>query len=310
MTLHTSKLMYQVQIALLPGFLATAYYFGPGIVFNVASAMLFALLCELIALRLRGIPATTARDGSALLTGALIGLALPPYLPVWMILVACIFAIIFAKHFYVGLGQNLFNPAMVGFAVLIISFPLAMSDWPVPSNAALTSMVDGISGATPLDEFKFRGAITVEEYWQKFGSSNWTAWFVINAGFLIGGLYLLFIKACNWIAPAAMLTTLALLSLWFFDGGSSDSFGSPLFHLFSGATMMGAFFVVTDPVTSPDSPRGQALFGIGIGSLTFIIRSSGAYPEGIAFAILLMNGCSPLIDYIEYRIKPQLRGNQ
>ncbi len=305
--MNTSNLMYQVQIALLPGFLVTTYYFGPGVVVNVASAMLFALLSEIIALKLRGVSLATARDGSALLTGALIGLALPPYLPVWMVLVACIFAIIFAKHFYGGLGQNLFNPAMVGYAVLIISFPLAMSSW--PALPISTSLLDGFSGATPLDEFKFRGALTVEEYWQKFGNSNWTAWFVINVGFLIGGLYLLYIKACTWMAPTAMLATLALLSLLFFDGGSSDSLGSPLFHLFSGATMMGAFFVVTDPVTSPDSIWGQALFGIGVGLLTFIIRSAGAYPEGIAFAILLMNGCSPLIDYIEYRVKPQLSGN-
>ena len=310
MTLHTSHLMVQVQFALLPGFLATTYYFGPGIILNVASAMLFAIFSELIALKARGVSLRTAKDGSALLTGALIGLALPPFLPVWMILVASIFAIIFAKHFYGGLGQNLFNPAMVGYAVLILSFPLAMSNWPAPSNSVLPSMVDGYTAATPLDEFKFRGAITVEEYWQKFGNSNWSAWFVINAGFLVGGLYLLLIRACNWIAPTGMLVTLALLSLLFFDGGSSDSLGSPLFHLFSGATMMGAFFVVTDPVTSPDSPRGQALFGIGVGSLTFIIRSAGAYPEGIAFAILLMNGSSPLIDYIEYRIKPQLSGHQ
>jgi len=302
--------MYKVQLALLPGFLATTYYFGPGVILNVAFAMLFALIAELVALKLRGVPLRTASDGSALLTGALIGLALPPFLPIWMILVACILAIIFAKHFYGGLGQNLFNPAMVGYAVLIISFPLAMSNWPVPSISASAAMVDGFSGATPLDEFKFRGTLTVEEYWQKFGSSNWSVWFVINVGFLIGGLYLLYIKACTWIAPTAMLVTLALSSLFFFDGGSADSFGSPLFHLFSGATMMGAFFIVTDPVTSPDSIWGQALFGIGVGLLTFIIRSAGAYPEGIAFAILLMNGCSPLIDYVEYRVKPQLSGGQ
>jgi H+/Na+-translocating ferredoxin:NAD+ oxidoreductase subunit D len=301
--------MYRVQLALLPGLLATAYYFGPGIILNVLLAMLFALLLELVALKFRGASLSIARDGSALLTGALIGLALPPCLPFWMILLACIFAIIIAKHFYGGLGQNLFNPAMVGYAVLIISFPLAMSDWPVPSLSASASMVDGLSGATPLDEFRFRGALTVEEFWQTRSADNWNAWFAINAGFLAGGLYLLYSRVCNWVAPVAMLVTLAFLTLFFFDGGSSDSLGSPLFHLFSGATMMGAFFIVTDPVTSPDSRRGQALFGAGVGLLTFIIRSKGAYPEGMAFAILLMNGTSPLIDYFEYRMKPQTGSN-
>ena len=127
----------------------------------------------------------------------------------------------------------------------------------------------------------------------------------INMGFLVGGLYLLFTGACTWKAPVSMLATLSILSLVFFDGGSSESLGSPLFHLFTGATMMGAFFIVTDPVTSPDSQRGQIIFGIGVGLLTFIIRVTGAYPEGFAFAILLMNGCSPLIDYIEFRLKPE-----
>jgi len=232
----------------------------------------------------------------------LIGLALPPSLPIWMILAGCLFAIIFAKHFYGGLGQNLFNPAMVGYAVLIISFPLAMSNWPLPA----TSLVDGISGATPLDDFKFRGVLSVKEYWQAADGNNWSAWSVINASFLLGGVYLLYIKACTWVAPCTMLGTLALLALFFFDGGSPESLGSPLFHLFSGATMIGAFYIVTDPVTSPDSVRGQAIFGVGVGLLTFIIRTTGAYPEGIAFAVLLMNGCSPLIDYIEYRVTPGL----
>lgn len=309
--------MFRVQIALLPGFLALTYFYGAGIILNVAFAMLFCLIFELTALKFRNIPLTTAKDGSALLTGALLGLALPPYLPIWMILVGCVFAIIFAKHMYGGLGQNLFNPAMVGFAVIIISFPLAISHWPAPETITYSSidalriklgspMIDGFTGATPLDEFKFRGALTVDEFWNKHGSDHWADWMKVNIAFLMGGLYLLYSKSCTWRAPVTMLVTLGSLSLAFFDGGSSESLGSPIFHLFTGATMMGAFFIVTDPVTSPDSNWGQIIFGFGVGLLTFIIRSAGAYPEGIAFAVLLMNGCSPLLDYIEFRIKPEL----
>ena len=313
--------MIRVQLALVPGFLLLAYFYGAGIVLNVAFAMLFSLLIEFAALKFRDLPLSTAKDGSALLTGALLGLALPPYLPLWMIFTGCVFAIIFAKHIYGGLGQNLFNPAMVGYAVLIISFPLALSDW--PATESITSspidtlgiklglpnpgslIIDSYTGATPLDEFKFRGSLTVDEFWNKFGSDHWSIWMKVNIGFLVGGLYLLFTGACTWKAPLSMLATLGILSLVFFDGGSSESLGSPLFHLFTGATMMGAFFIVTDPVTSPDSQHGQIIFGIGVGLLTFIIRVTGAYPEGIAFAILLMNGCSPLIDYIEFRLKPE-----
>ncbi len=334
--LNTRNLMFRVQIALLPGCLVLAYYYGAGIILNVAFAMLFSLLVELIALKSRALPLTTVKDGSALLTGALLGLALPPYLPLWMILVGCLFAIIFAKHMYGGLGQNLFNPAMVGYAVLIISFPLAISNWPAPemtthspidalniklnstgpaslasgAQASRTQKIDSFTGATPLDEFKFRGSLTVDEFWNKFTAESWSVWMKINLGFLIGGLYLIYTRSCTWKAPVSMLATLGALSLVFFDGGSSNSLGSPVFHLFTGATMMGAFFVVTDPVTSPDSVWGQIVFGIGVGLLTFVIRSSGAYPEGIAFAILLMNGCSPLIDYIEFRLKPELSRHQ
>jgi electron transport complex protein RnfD len=313
--------MIRTLLALLPGLLILAYFYGAGIVLNVLFAMLFSLLIEVAALKFRNLPLNTATDGSALLTGALLGLALPPYLPLWMLLTGCVFAIIFAKHIYGGLGQNLFNPAMVGYAVLIISFPLALSDWPATESITYSpmdtlsiklglptvgsNMIDSYTGATPLDEFKFRGALTVDEFWNKFGSDHWLIWMKVNFGFLLGGLYLLYAGVCNWKAPVSMLATLCMLSVVFFDNGSSESLGSPLFHLFTGATMLGAFFIVTDPVTSPDSSRGQIIFGIGVGLLTFIIRVTGAYPEGFAFAILLMNGCSPLIDYIEFRIKPK-----
>lgn len=312
--------MVRVLLALIPGFLLMAYSFGPGVIINVGLAMLFCTGFEAMMLGLTRKPLRVLTDGSALVTGALLGLALPPYLPVGYLLIGCLFAMVLAKHTYGGLGRNLFNPAMVGFAVLIVSFPLAMSTWPDPGHRladpllvfsvklhngdALPVLIDGISRATPLDEFKFRGALTVAEFWDQFGPENARAWLYINLGFLFGGLYLVYSGVCHWRAPTAMLFTLAALSLPGYDYGSSASTGTPFMHLFSGATMLGAFFIVTDPVTSPNSTSGQWVFGVGVGILTYVIRVTGAYPEGIAFAILLMNGASPLIDHIEFRLRP------
>ena len=308
----TPQLMQQFLLALIPGSIAMLVVFGPGVAVNIIVAVLAAVALEFFALKVRGLPTTNLLDGSAVATAMLLALTLPPLLPLWMIVVGVAFAILLAKHAYGGLGHNLFNPAMVGFAVLIISFPMAMSRWLPPfddmSFLQLLSiklgapLVDAVTMATPLDDFKFRSAVTHDEYWTSIKNGHWQAWMIINMGFLISGLYLLYKRITRWHAPVAMLATLALLSALFFDGGSSNSLGSPLFHLFSGATMLGAFFIVTDPVTSPDFRRGQLIFGIGVGVLTFIIRSIGAYPEGLAFAILLMNGVTPLINYVEFRL--------
>ena len=303
--------MQQFLYALVPGTIVMVYFFGSGVVINVAFSVIFALLFELVAVRARGLPAQTLFDGSAVATAILIGLALPPLIPVWILAIAVGFAIVLAKHVYGGLGHNLFNPAMVGYAVVIVAFPLAMTHWASPhydipiaqvlgvKNGA--PLADGITMATPLDQYKFRGAVTNDEFWTPELTNNFHAWLTINVTFLLSGFYLIYRRICKWHASVAMLTSLALLSLLFYDNGSSESLGSPLFHLFSGASMMGAFFIVSDPVTSPDSVRGQLIFGTGVGILTFIIRSIGAYPEGLAFAILLMNGATPLINYLEFR---------
>lgn len=310
--------MLEVLGALIPGVIALIWFFGAGVLINLFVAVVASVTFEAIALQARQRPLATLFDGSAAVTGALLGLALPPLLPVWMIIVGCLFAIIFAKHLYGGLGQNLFNPAMAGYAVMIIAFPLAMSVWPAPSSLASSPMdivslvqiklgapvADGITMATPLDTFKFRGAMTVEEIWSRtngFGEVSGVGWQWINFAFLAGGLYLIYRNPNAWIAPLAMLASLTIASALFYDGGSSQSQGSPLFHLFGGATMMAAFFIVTDPVTSPNSPRGQLIFGVGVGLITFLIRSTGGYPDGIAFAILLMNAASPLIDHLQWR---------
>ncbi|MDG2070716.1 MAG: RnfABCDGE type electron transport complex subunit D [Pseudomonadales bacterium] len=308
----TPRLMQQFLLALIPGSLAMLYVFGPGVAVNIFVAVVAAVGLEFFALKVRGLPPANLLDGSAVVTGLLLALALPPLLPIWMIVVGVAFAILLAKHVYGGLGHNLFNPAMIGFAVLIVSFPLAMSRWAPPltdvnflqlmSIKLGAPIFDAVTMATPLDDYKFRSAVTNDEYWTLAKNGKWQAWMIVNVAFLISGLYLLYKRICRWHAPVAMLATLAILSALSFDSGSSNSLGSPLFHLLSGATMLGAFFIVTDPVTSPDSTRGQLIFGIGVGVLTFIIRSFGAYPEGLAFAILLMNGVTPLINYVEFRL--------
>jgi electron transport complex protein RnfD len=222
---------------------------------------------------------------------------------------------LFGKHLYGGLGHNPFNPAMVGYAALIVSFPLLMSHWPSPGAApawidvinvkfspllsSATGSVDMLSGATALDSFKFRGALTIAEAWQAdagFGVFAGIGWEWINGGFLLGGIYLLATRVIPPMAPLGMLAGLTICAVLFYDSGSSQSLGSPLFHLFSGATMLGAFFIVTDPVSSPDTKRGLWLFGLGVGVIVFIIRSIGAYPDGVAFAVLLMNALVPLLD--------------
>lgn len=292
--------MQIVLLALLPGLIVTTYFLGTGVLVNVGVSIATAMVTEAMILTIRKADLLTLTDCSAIVTGLLLGLALPPSLPIWMVITGCAFAVIFGKHLYGGLGQNLFNPAMVGYAVLIISFPLAMSTWPIIQGGA----IDGISSATPLDTFKFRGAYTIDEIWTAgngFALVAGAGWQWINLAYLAGGLGLIYFKVARWQAPAAMLIALSLLAIIFYDNGSSQSLGSPLFHLFSGGTMLVAFFIVTDPVTAPGSNLGLYIYGAGIALITFIIRSIGAYPDGFAFAVLLMNALTPLIDQVRLR---------
>ena len=305
--------MHITLLALLPGFAVFAWHFGIGVLLTVALASLTAVIGEALVLKLRSRPLNSLADGTAVLTGALLGLCLPPLLPFWMVAIGAGFAVVFGKHLYGGSGNNVFNPAMVGFAMLIISFPLAMSHWPAPfSTDAATSFTtklntsaaqehyDGITAATPLDAYKFRIASTNDEFFSVSGTqeTNWQTWASINLAFLMGGLFLLYRKLIPWQIPASFLATLGVLSLVFYDGGSSASLGSPAFTLFTGASMLTAFFIATDPVTSPGHRVGLLVFGAGVGLIVFIIRSWGAYPEGVAFGILLMNATAPLIDHV------------
>lgn len=310
---RTQRVMLTVLAACAPGALALIALYGVGTLFNLLWCSAIALGCEAALLKLRRRPlAFFLKDGSALVTAVLLALALPPYSPWWLSAIASAFALVFGKHLYGGLGQNPFNPAMLGYVVVLVSFPLDMTRWPSPD--ASLGLVDGLGqilgfagqapdawvGATVLDVLKTDNSRTIEELAAQtaaFGSVGGRGAELVNLAFLAGGLFLLWRRLFTWHAPAGMLGALFVMSLLFWNGSGSDSHGSPLLHLFSGASMLGAFFIVTDPVSGATSNRGRLIFGIGVGVLTYIIRAWGGYPDGVAFAVLLMNLAAPTIDY-------------
>lgn len=324
----TSTIMLLVLAAAIPGLAAQCYFFGWGTLIQVLIAAVAGIGAEAAILRLRKMPLVqTLGDNSALLTALLLGISIPPLAPWWVIVIGTVFAIVISKQLYGGLGQNPFNPAMVGYVVLLISFPVQMTSWlPPDSLQAVTpgfldtlSMifhghtlsgqtmqqlqigVDGVSQATPLDTFKtgLRAGHSAEQLLAQpiyGGVIAGLGWQWVNVGYLIGGLFLLFTNSIRWHIPVSFLLSLALFSSlgWFF---SPESLVSPMVHLFSGATMLGAFFITTDPVTASTTNKGRLLYGVLIGLLVWLIRSFGGYPDGVAFAVLLANITVPLIDY-------------
>ena len=317
--LSTSTVMQLVLLATLPGLFALTWFFGFGSVVNVLWAALLAVLFEALALRLRRRPVLYyLKDYSALVTAVLLGIALPPYSPWWLIAVGTGAAILLAKHLYGGLGYNPFNPAMIGYVVLLISFPVEMTRWAAPMGSfegstpgfvdavrALFSSpetIDAVTMATPLDVLKQNSTLFMDELRNEnpqLGHWGGLGWEWVNGGFLLGGLFLLWRRVFTWHAPLSMLGSLLLCSLigYYFTGSTAANTGSPLFHLFSGATMLGAFFIVTDPVSSAVSTRGRMIYGALIGLLLYLIRIWGNYPDAIAFSVLLMNFAAPLLDH-------------
>ncbi len=312
-----SQVMIQVCIALIPGIAAYVWLIGPAILVQLVIATFAALLAEAAMLRIQRKPlAMFLSDGSAIVTAWLIALTFPPLAPWWLVFTGTVFAIVIAKHLYGGLGQNPFNPAMVAFAVCIVSFPALMSQWPsvglqmplleqINIILGFAPRVDALSGATPLDALKTAlklgdSNVDVAQLLANqdvFGNFAGRGWEWVAACYLIGGLFLWQRKLITWHAPTAFLGSMTLIAgaLWLYN---PSQFASPLFHLLSGGAMIGAFFIVTDPVSGCTTPRGKLIFGAGAGLLAYIIRVFGGYPDGVAFAVLLMNLCVPVIDLL------------
>jgi Na+-translocating ferredoxin:NAD+ oxidoreductase subunit D len=325
-----SRTMFRVQMALLPATLYGFWLYGWPSFFLWLLTILSCVGFEVLSLKLMGKPRIkpTLLDGSAVLTGWLLAMTLPPWAPWWVAVVGGFVAIVIGKQVFGGLGQNVFNPAMVARVALLVSFPLPLTLWvlPLPLSSAptpdfvaslrifLTSLPvpDAITSATLLGHAKTELARGVE-LGQALVSAPALSWLGMRAGsfgesaallILCGGLYLLITRVITWHAPLAVLAGVAIPAA-IAHGVDPARFLAAEAHLLSGALMLGAFFIATDYVTSPNTAAGQIIFGLGIGFLTWVIRSFGAYPEGMAFAVLLMNALTPVIDRF---IKPRILG--
>lgn len=313
------QVMGLVLLALLPGIAAHVWFFGPGVLVQIALAAGFALAFEALMLRLRRRPLRPfLTDLSAPLTGVLFALCLPPLAPWWVSAIGMLAAIVLAKHLYGGLGHNLFNPAMVGYALVLIAFPLELSQWLAPAGLAgarpgLAESLyaifagrlpapwewDAVVQATPLAVVRAQSSYgaTLSEIRSNplFGDFGGRGWEWIANFYALGGLFLLWKRIIPWQVPAATLGSVILITVpfWLFD---ADVHPFPLQHVFSGALVLGAFFIATDPVSGCTTPRGRLLFGAGVGVISLLIRRWGMYPDGVAFAVLLMNAAAPWID--------------
>ncbi len=312
-------IMLKVLLALVPGIIAYVWVFGGGILVTLFLATTTALVAEAVMLKIRKRPIQPfLTDYSAVTTAWLLALAIPPLSPWWLIVVGTLFAIVIAKHLYGGLGYNPFNPAMIGYAVLLISFPALMTKWPAALQLAQTKlgfidqlqfifsgalppqiMLDAVTSATPLDYLKtqltLKHDVASISQAQIFGTFGGKGGEYVAGAYLLGGLYLWQQKIITWHLPVAFLSGLAVISgvFWLAD---SAHYASPAFHLFSGASMLCAFFIITDPVSGPTTPNGKLWFAAGVAIITYLIRVYGGYPDGVAFAVIFMNICVPLID--------------
>lgn len=304
--------MLQVLLALTPGIAAMIWVFGYGVLINIMLAIASAVTMEATMLAIRNRPIiSTLKDNSALVSAVLLALSIPPLTQWWIIVIGMLFAIVVAKHLYGGLGFNVFNPAMVGYAVLMISFPLQMTLWPDLHSPSMNfidtvqwqfnhqlltgNSLDSITSATPLDTLRtatrnIENPINIEQL-TVIPQHRW----ILSGAWLIGGLWLIKRRIAAWQLPAVFLTSFTILTsiYWLIDPGH---YPTPDFHLLHGSVIMAAFFILTDPVTAPSTTKGKIIAGILVAILVFVIRNWGGYPEGVAFAVLLMNLAVPLID--------------
>lgn len=300
-----TKIMWGVVIALIPAFLVSVYFFGMSAllltIVTVASCLVFEYLINKIFFK----KPCTLGDGSAMITGLLLAFNLPANLPLWMAVVGSLIAIGVAKWAYGGLGANPFNPALVGRVFMLISFPAAMTSWPKPTPLFSSSAIDAATGPTPLGIAKegLNAGQTVDQIMSQlpaysdmaFGHMAGSLGEVSAIALIIGGIFMLARKIITWHIPVAFLGSAFIFSslLW---GFNPDQYMDPVFHLLTGGMMLGAIFMATDMVTSPMTNKGKIIFGLGCGILTILIRTFGAYPEGVSFAILIMNALVPLIN--------------
>lgn len=290
----TPVIMREVCLALSPGLGILCLVYGPRVLSHAAVALALALATEVICLRLRGRSWRDScgqpKDGSAAVTALLIAVAVPPAASPAISGLAATLAIGLGKHAFGGLGKNLFNPAMVGYTVVLVSFPSAFALWPAAPDA--------LTGATLLDVLKHDRGQTLAELADHpaFGDIGAAGFETPALAFLAGGLYLAWRQYIAWRIPASLLLTVAVITVLLWDGGGSGSLGTPLQQWFAGGLLLAAFFVATDPVTHPRSARGQWLFGIIAGATIMAVRAGGSFPDGIAFAILLANACTPWLD--------------
>lgn len=319
-SLSVAQVMRTVIYALFPGIIIYIVLFGWGVLINILLAAISAVVFEWIMLILRDKQVRVfLLDGSAILTAILLALAIPPSVPWWIPVVGSFFAIVVAKHLYGGIGYNTFNPAMAAYAILLISFPRELSLWNAPLDQVNQTLslidsikfsffqslptsvsFDSITSATVLDyvrtEVGLGKSIDVISQSSIFGYFSGAGYEWVSAGFLLGGLWLIYRKIISWHIPVAMLIAIICISgITFLI--KPDIFTNPLVHLFGGATILGAFFIATDPITASTTPVGRIIYGAGIGLITFSIRAWGGYPDGIAFAVLLMGLTVPLLDY-------------
>lgn len=311
----TEKLMYGVVIALLPAVIASVYFFGLGALIVTSTAVLSCIIFEYLIQKYILRKPISITDGSALVTGLLLALNLPSNMPVLLIVIGSLVAIGVAKMTFGGLGNNPFNPALVGRVFMLISFPVQMTTWPVPSGFK-TGYIDAVTGATPLSIIKegLKNGESFSQLMEKvpttinmiLGNMSGSIGEVSALALLIGFVYMIWKKIITWHIPVSVVGSLVLFTtiLWIIN---PEANASPGFHILAGGVLLGAIFMATDYVTSPMNPKSMIIYGCGIGILTAIIRIWGAYPEGVSFAILIMNAFVPLMNTY---IKPDRFGEE
>ncbi len=330
--------MMTVILALMPAAVVSGYLFGWLAVLLILTCVAGCMAVEALWLRACGRSAAAVGDGSAALTGLLLAMTLPAATPWWMALLGCVFAIVLGKQVYGGLGYNPFNPALSARIILLISFPLQMTTWLAPMHLGVNALDmhdfavslsvflhgpdalrggwDALTMASPLGHVKTEGlrGVPVDQALSEWGYSYLDAFLGREPGslgetsalaLLIGGVYLLARHTITWHVPFSYLATVALLAA-VFHAIDPARFASPLFHLFAGGLMLCAFFMATDPVSSPVTPAGRIAFGVGCGVLTWVIRTWGGYPEGAMFSVVLMNMAAPLLDHW---LRPRVYGH-